>query len=140
MHYIRLPVTLNISYDFKVDAGTLKRVGPVFSIGFNNNFFFFDYPSSEMSDDSDYGINYEETFGNIKHWKLSGTWAIGINFLFENNWLLRTSIGGDFGNRNPKSELFYNPYYRMEKGERGYLTYILYGHHEFIMFETGYRF
>ena len=133
MHYMRLPVTLNISYDFKVDTGTLKRVGPVFSIGFNNNFFFFDYPSSEMSSDSDYGINYDETFGNINHWKISGTWAMGLNFLFENNWLLRTSIGGDFGNRNPKSELFY------KKSKEAY-AYFLYGHHEFIMFETGYRF
>ena len=137
MHYIRIPLQLKISYAFKVNADVLSHIEPEISIGINNNFIFFDYNSDDPDDDREMKEDFDE---NIKHWKLSGTWAIGINFLFENNWLLRTSIGGDFGSRNPKSELFYNPYYRMEKGERGYLTYILYGHHEFIMFETGYRF
>ena len=140
MHYMRLPVTLNIAYDFKADAGVLKRVGPLFSIGFNNNFYLFDYPHSygnanDDYDDDEYHIDYDKTYGEINHWKISGTWALGLNFLFENDWFVRTSVGGDFGSSNYRSSLFYK--YKDSKGAYGYF---LYGHHEFMMFETGYRF
>ena len=46
-------------------------------------------------------------------------------------------IGGDFGNEESKSYLDINNDEFEEKGKYG-LT--LYGHHEFLMFETGYRF
>lgn len=135
MHYMRLPVTLNIAYDFKVDAGILKRVGPLVSIGFNNNFYVFDYPSGDADDYDDYYSTDYNSFGEINHWKMSGTWALGLNFLFENNWFVRTSIGGDFGSSNYRSNLFYK--YEESKDKYGYF---LYGHHEFMMFETGYRY
>lgn len=138
LHYMRLPVIFNISYDFKVDAGVLKRVGPFFSIGFNNNFFVVDYPENGDSDDDydeDYDDDYAEYYDGINHWKIGGTWAIGLKLLFDNSWFLKTSIGGDFGSGNYRSDLFYK--YHDSKGYHGYF---LYGHHEFMMFETGYRF
>lgn len=134
MHYMRLPVTLNIAYNFKVDAGVLKRVGPIFSIGFNNNFFAFTYSSDNKGTMEAYEEDYDK---NMSHWRLSGTWAIGLNLLFDNNWFLRTSIGGDFGNGNYKSNIFFS---ESDEYEAGAYTYFLYGHHEFMMFETGYRF
>ena len=134
MHYMRLPVTLNILYNFKVDAGVLKRVGPRFSIGMNNNFFTFDYSSDDEETMEDYEEDYDK---NFHHWKLSGTWAIGMNFLFDNDWFFRTSIGGDFGNSNRKSYLFFHD---SEENKAGAYGYFLYGHHEFMMFETGHRF
>ncbi|MBQ4439488.1 hypothetical protein II898_11520 [bacterium] len=134
MHYMRIPVTLNILYNFKVDAGVLKRVGPSLSIGFNNNLVFFDYSSENEETMEEYEEDYDK---NFHHWKLGGTWAIGMNFLFDNDWFFRTSIGGDFGNGNRKSYLFFHD---SEENKAGAYGYFLYGHHEFMMFETGYRF
>ena len=134
MHYMRIPVTLNILYDFKVDAGVLKSVGPCLSIGLNNNLVFFDYSSENEETMEEYEEDYDK---NFHHWKLSGTWAIGLNFLFDNNWFLRTSIGGDFGSSNRKSNLFFHD---SEESKAGRYGRFLYGHHEFMMFETGYRF
>lgn len=138
MNYIRIPVILKIFYAFKVDAGVLVYTGPEFSIGINNNFFFFDYctANSEYDGMDDFKRYFDDS---IHHWKISGTWAIGLNFIFNSPWIFKISLGGDFGSQDPKSELF-NPYYSTDNEEKSYLNYILYSHHEFMMFETGYRF
>ena len=129
-HYMRLPVTLNMSYEFKVNAGAIRRVGPLFSIGMNNNFFKFSYSFYDGGDHE----NWDEIDRQMSHYKISGTWELGIGMVFENNWLLNVSIGGDFGSQNLKSYLLYS------KEEAGKEAHILYDRHEFLMFETGYRF
>ena len=137
MHYIRIPLKLKISYAFKVEADVLSHIEPEFSIGINNNFIFFDYNTKNPDNDKEMKEDLDE---NINHWKISGTWTIGLNFIFNSRWLLKISLGGDFGSPNPKSNLFYNSVRSEEDRDKSYLNYILYSHHEFMMFETGYRF
>ena len=128
-HYMRVPVTLNISYEFKVNAGAIRRVGPLFSIGMNNNIFYFSY-----SVDDENKNKWDSMLDkDISHWKVSGTWELGIGMIFENNWILSASIGGDFGSQNIRSYLLYG-----KTGTK--YDKILYDHHEFLMLETGYRF
>ncbi len=129
-HYMRVPVTLNISYEFKVNAGAIRRVGPLFSLGMNNNIFYFSYSTDQEGEQEYWDYRFDE---RINHWKVSGTWELGIGMVFENNWILNTSIGGDFGSQNIRSYLLYG-----KTGTK--YDKILYDHHEFLMFETGYRF
>ena len=137
MHYLRIPLKLKISYAFKVGNNVLSHIEPEFSIGINNNFIFFDYNSDDPDDDKVMKRDLDE---DINHWKISGTWAIGLNFIFNSPWIFKISLGGDFGSQNPKSDLFYNTNRDKEDQDKSYLNYILYSHHEFMMFETGYRF
>ena len=129
-HYMRVPVTLNISYEFKVNAGPIRRVGPLFSLGMNNNIFYFSYSTDQEGEQEYWDYRFDE---GINHWKVSGTWELGIGMVFENNWILNASIGGDFGSQNIRSYLLYG-----KNGNKYDL--ILYDHHEFLMLETGYRF
>ena len=129
-HYMRVPVTLNISYEFKVNAGAIRRVGPLFSLGMNNNIFYFSYSTDQEGEQEYWDYRFDE---GISHWKVSGTWELGMGMVFENNWILNTSIGGDFGSQNIRSYLLYG-----KTGTK--YDKILYDHHEFLMFETGYRF
>jgi|GEM_PF-2282915 hypothetical protein len=131
-HYMRAPVTLNISYEFKVNAGAIRRVGPLFSIGMNNNIFYFSYSTDDESEQESWDYRFDK---EISHWKVSGTWELGIGMVFENNWILNASIGGDFGSQNIRSYLLYG-----KTGLPDKYVYTLYDHHEFLMFETGYRF
>ena len=131
-HYMRAPVTLNISYEFKVNAGAIRRVGPLFSIGMNNNIFYFSYSTDNESEQKSWDYRFDK---EISHWKVSGTWELGIGMVFENNWILNASIGGDFGSQNIRSYLLYG-----KTGLPDKYVYTLYDHHEFLMFETGYRF
>lgn len=129
-HYMRVPVTLNISYEFKVNAGPIRRVGPLFSLGMNNNIFYFSYSTDREGEQEYWDYRFDEM---ISHWKVSGTWELGIGMVFENNWILNASIGGDFGSQNIRTYLLYG------KNCNKY-DLILYDHHEFLMLETGYRF
>ncbi|MBO4711663.1 hypothetical protein J5681_07095 [bacterium] len=129
-HYMRVPITLNISYEFKVNAGAIRRVGPMFSLGMNNNIFYFSYSTDQEGEEEYWDYRFDEM---ISHWKVSGTWELGIGMVFENNWILNASIGGDFGSQNIRSYLLYG-----KNGNKYDL--ILYDHHEFLMLETGYRF
>lgn len=133
IHYMRVPVTLNAAYEFKVNAGTLRRTGLWFSLGVNNNFFFLDY----HSDDEETQNMLDESFKDISHWKISGTWLLGLNMVFDNNWIFKASIGGDFGKKMVRSHLFFKDYRNRDPGK---FARMFYGHHEFLMFETGYRF
>lgn len=133
LHYMRVPVTLNAAYEFKVNAGTLRRTGLWFSLGANNNFFFLKY----HSDDKETLERVKRSFDEKSHWKISGTWLLGLNMVFENNWIFKVSIGGDFGQKMIRSHLFFKYY---EEYDRGRFGRLFYGHHEFLMFETGYRF
>ena len=119
LQYMRIPVMLNISYNFKVDAGNLNSVGPEFSAGINNNLFLLDY-EAEI---------FKEWDDNLKFHQLSFTWTLGINLIFVNNCFISVSVGGDKGSEQLKNYLFSE-----DAGK------FLYGHHEFLMFETGYRF
>lgn len=119
LQYMRIPVMLNILYNFKVDAGTLHSVGPEFSAGINNNLFLLDY-EAEI---------FKEWDDDLKFHQLSFTWTLGINLIFVNNCFISVSVGGDKG-----SEQFKNYLFSEDAGK------FLYGHHEFLMFETGYRF
>ena len=110
-HYMRVPVTLNLSYEFKVNAAPFRRAGLLFSLGMNNNIFIYSYKSERKSEKEHY-------------YKVSGTWKLGIVTVFENDWILNALIGGDFGTQNI-----------MKTGE-----HILYDHHEFLMLKTGRRF
>jgi hypothetical protein len=147
IHHMRIPVTLNLAYELKAGIGALKSIEPRISLGINSNIFKFGYGSS----DEEYAEKLSE---DIKAWnhriynyKISGTWALGLSFVFTNNWFFSTSIGGDFGSSHYKSDLFYErPYERDDAGNRTdkvkeeWRGRFLYGHHEFMMFETGYRF
>lgn len=127
LQYMRVPVMLNVSYDFKVNAGTLRRVGPKFSAGVNNNFFILEYgydPERESE-----GEEFKKFSEDIDLHQLSFTWSLGLNLVFSNRCFLAVSIGGDKGSEQVKHDLF------SENSGR-----ILYNHHEFMMFETGYRF
>lgn len=124
MHYMRIPLTLNILYDFKVNAGVLHRVGPVFSAGINNNLFIFKYETEPENEEF-----YKPIHDSIDFHQLSFTWSIGLNFLFANGCFVSVSVGGDKGSEKIKYYLF-----REETGN------VLYHHHEFMMFEAGYRF
>lgn len=137
LHYMRVPVTLNAAYEFKVNAGTLRRTGLWFSLGANNNFFFLNY----HSDDEKTIDLVKGSFDEKSHWKISGTWLLGLNMVFESNWIFKVSIGGDFGQKMIRSHIFFSEntlYYR--EYDRGRFGRLFYGHHEFLMFETGYRF
>lgn len=134
-HYMRVPVTLNLSYEFRVNAGTLRRTGPLFSFGLNNNIFAFSYNSEDENIKKRLDAALDK---NLERYKISGTWSIGLTMVFESSWIINAFIGGDFGNKESGSYLdLYNsePYKEQSK-----YTITLYGHHEFLMFETGYRF
>lgn len=131
-HYMRFPLTLNMGYEFKVKAGTLRRVGPLLSLGINNNFFAFSYSTKDEHRQEYWEKKYNK---EISHWKVSGTWELGIGMVFDNNWILNASIGGDFGNQDLRSHLFSGKTENKSK-----YVYTLYDRHEFLMFETGYRF
>lgn len=121
IHYMRVPVTLNFHYDFKVNSGKLRRVGPEFSFGINNNLFLLRYKGEKDL--------YKEMEESLRFHQLSFTWSLGINLIFANNCFIALSVGGDKGSEQLKDYLF------DENAGR-----FLYGHHEFLMFETGYRF
>ena len=123
VHYMRIPATLNFHYDFKVNSGTLSRVGPEFSFGINNNLFLFKYEYEKEED------LYKEMEESLRFHQLSFTWSLGMNLIFANNCFIAVSVGGDKGSEQLKDYLF---------DEKAGL--FLYGHHEFLMFETGYRF
>lgn len=127
LHYMRVPVMLNVSYDFKVNAGKLRRVGPKLSAGVNNNFFITE--SDYNHDDEKIKEDFEQFIDRIEFQQLSFSWSLGLNLVFSNRCFLAVSVGGDKGSEKIKHYLF-NP----ESGR------VLYNHHEFIMFETGYRF
>ena len=127
LHYMRLPVMFNIAYDFKVNAGKLRRVGPKFSAGINNNFFILEYDYNH--EDEDMEEDFEQFTDRIEFHQLSFSWSLGLNLVFSNRCFLAVSVGGDKGSEKIKHYLF-NP----DSGR------VLYNHHEFIMFETGYRF
>ncbi|MBO4711664.1 hypothetical protein J5681_07100 [bacterium] len=127
LHYMRVPVMLNVAYDFKVNAGKLRRVGPKFSAGINNNFFILEYDYNP--DDEDMEEDFEQFADYIEFHKLSFSWSLGLNLVFSNRCFWAVSIGGDKGSEKIKYYLF-----RPDSGR------MLYNHHEFIMFETGYRF
>lgn len=127
LHYLRVPVMLNVSYDFKVNAGSLRRVGPKFSAGINNNFFI---PESDYNRDHEsVKEDFEQFIDLIEFHQLSFSWSLGLNLVFSNRCFLAVSIGGDKGSEKIKHYLF-----KPDSGK------ILYNHHEFLMFETGYRF
>lgn len=131
-HYMRLPINFNMSYEFKVNAGAIHRVGPLFSLGMNSNFFAFSYKTNNESEQESWKYRFDK---GISHWKVSGTWKLGIGMVFENNWILNASINGDFGSQNIRSYLFYG-----KNGVPQKYALTLYGHHEFLMLETGFRF
>ena len=135
-HYMRVPVTLNLSYEFDVNAGTLKSAGPLFSFGLNNNIFAFSYDSDNENTQKKLDMALNK---NLEHYKISGTWMIGLTMVFDNNWILNASIGGDFGSSKGDSYLVLWHYESDDNIQNKY-SKILYGHHEFLMFETGYRF
>lgn len=126
LRYMRVPVMFNLFYDFKVNAGTLRRVGPKFSAGVNNNFFIleYDYDHERKSE----GEELEKFSKDVDFHQLSFTWSLGLNLVFSSRCFLAVSIGGDKGSEQVRRNLF------LENSGR-----ILYNHHEFIMFETGYR-
>lgn len=147
LHYMRIPVTLNLAYELKAGIGSLKSVEPRVSIGINNNIFKFGWGSSDEAYSEELSSDMKDLNHRIYNYKISGTWSIGLSFVFDSNWFFSTSIGGDFGSSNYKSSLFYERAY--ERDEEGHRTEklksnkygrFLYGHHEFMMFETGYRF
>lgn len=127
LHYMRLPVMFNIAYDFKVNAGKLRRVGPKLSAGVNNNFFIpeydYNHENEEMEED------FKQFADSIEFHQLSFAWSLGLNLVFSNRCFLAVSVGGDKGSEKIKHYLF-----KPDSGR------VLYNHHEFIMFETGYRF
>lgn len=124
LHYMRIPLTLNILYDFKVNAGVLRRVGPVFSAGINNNLFIFKYETEPENEEI-----YKPIHDSIDFHQLSFIWSIGLNFLFADGCFVSVSVGGDKGSEKIK-------YYLLSEETEN----VLYHHHEFMMFETGYRF
>ena len=124
LHYMRIPVVFNILYDFKVNAGALRSIGPLFSTGINNNLFIFKYET-----EPEYEEIYKQIHDSIDFHQLSFTWAIGLNFVFVNNCFVSVSVSGDKGSERIKYYLF-----------NDYSGNVLYHHHEFLMFETGYRF
>lgn len=147
IHYMRIPVTLNLAYELKAGIGALKSVEPRVSLGINNNIFKFGWGSSDKELNEELSEDLNEFNHRIYNYKISGTWSLGLSFVFENNWFFSTSIGGDFGSSNYRSNLFYErAYERDEDGDRtdklksNKYGRFLYGHHEFLMFETGYRF
>ena len=147
LHYMRIPVTLNLSYELKAGIGALESVEPRVSFGINSNIFKFGSGSSDKEEAEELAKDTKELNRRIYTYKISGTWSFGVSFVFTNNWFFSTSIGGDFGSQQYKSELFYlKSYKRDEDGDstgklkNEWRGRFLYGHHEFIMFETGYRF
>ena len=124
LHYMRIPVVLNILYDFRINAGVLSRIGPVFSAGVNNNLFILKYETEPENEEI-----YKPIHDSIDFHQLSFTWTLGINLIFVNNCFISVSVGGDKGSERIKYYLFDD-----------YSGKVLYHHHEFLMFETGYRF
>lgn len=147
IHYMRIPVTLNLAYELKAGIGSLKSVEPRVSLGINNNIFKFGWGSSDEELSEELSSDMKELNHRIYNYKISGTWSLGLSFVFDNNLFFSTSIGGDFGSGNYKSYLFYKRDYehdengnRTEKLKSNKYGRVLYGHHEFMIFETGYRF
>lgn len=135
-HYMRVPVTLNLSSEFDVNAGSLKSAGPFFSFGFNNNIFAFSYDSDNENTQKGLDMALDK---NLERYKVSGTWILGLAMVFDNNWIVNALIGGDFGSNKEYSYLVLWHYESDDNIQNKYGK-ILYGHHEFLMFETGYRF
>ena len=127
MHYIRIPVMLNTSYEFKVNAGVLRRVGPRLSAGINNNLFILEYDYDHEREKE--RKEFENFSDNIDLHNLSFAWSLGLNLVFSNRCFLAVSVGGDKGSEQVQRHLF-----NKNSG------LILYNHHEFLLFETGYRF
>lgn len=147
IHYMRVPITLNLAYELKAGIGSLKSVEPRVSLGINNNIFKFGWGSSDEERSKELSEDMKELNHRIYNYKISGTWSLGLSFVFENNWFFSTSIGGDFGSSNYKSNVFYERPYeyddedkKTEKLKSNKYGRFLYSHHEFMMFETGYRF
>jgi len=119
-HYIRLPLMLNIAYEFKTKSDIITSIIPKFSAGLGNNFFAYDEEQ-------------ENDYSKRPKYKCSFAWGLGIHSVFKEKFLLITTIGGDAGNGNPENTL-------TNTNSKGKPTKSLYGHHEFISIEFGYRF
>ena len=147
LHYMRIPVTLNMAYELKAGIGSLKSVEPRISLGMNNNILKFGWGSSDKEEYESMSEGIKELNRRIYNYKISGTWSFGVSFVFTNKWFFSTSIGGDFGSSKYKSHFFYERPYQYDSNghktgnfEDNSQGRFLYGHHEFLMFETGYRF
>jgi len=81
-HIIRIPLQANIAYEFKVNAGVLKAVGPWYSMGLGLNVITGD---EFIPDDNEY--RFQPTF----------RWGLGATLAFDNNWSLKAGFGGDAG-------------------------------------------
>lgn len=109
-HYLRAPLLMNLSYEFETKNDIVTSFAPKFSAGFNNNFLITDE---------------EYVYGDkIKKYKASFAWALGFSIIFKETYVLTAAIGGDAGNKNPNN---------ITKNKT------LYGHHEFITMEIGFR-
>ena len=125
MHYMRLPLMVNLSYEFKTKSDLITEIGPKLSLGFNNNFFAFDI--NRLHSES-----YEEMYSDygLATYKCSFAWGLGLNAIFKEKFVIIATIGGDAGSGHAKNAiLFPNSKSKMK----------LYGHHEFITIEVGFR-
>jgi opacity protein-like surface antigen len=116
IHVMRVPLQGYISYEFNVNGGSLKAVGPYFSAGMGLNFV-----STE-----------EKFFGKDPDvFKPSFRWGVGVNLAFSSNWAIKTGVGGDAGS-GQKTDVY--------DGDEYYEVSWNWVRNTFFMFELGYRF
>lgn len=121
MHYMRIPIMFNFSYEFNINTDILTAFAPKLSLGFNNNIFVFNFEDFE----EEYENDVKDGLGK---YKCSFAWGLGLNFIFKEKYLFIATIGGDVG----KDDVQY--YNKSPKSEN-----TLYGHHEFFTMEFGIR-
>ena len=126
MSYMRLPLMLNLSYEFKPKSDIMTSVIPKFSFGFNINFFSFEIEGKDK-DTLKQALNDYNASADIK---FSFAWGLGLNFVFKEHFLVIATIGGDVGSGNSENAIFMPD----SKSKN-----TLYGHHEFITMEFGLR-
>lgn len=119
MHYMRLPLMVNLSYEFKTKSDLITEIGSKLSLGFNNNFFAFDISEEKRYNDD-----------QLATYKCSFAWGLGLNAIFKEKFVIIATIGGDAGSGHAKNAIFF-PNSKSKKG--------LYSHHEFITMELGFR-
>ena len=96
---ISVPIQANFAADFKSRNGSLKYAGLWFSIGVDLNYGIdmdsYEYQYHQKADwDS---FTWFDFFGEKKSFRIFPAWALGSNFVFRNNIVLRTGIYGFYG-------------------------------------------